>query len=692
MRRLPLPPWARVAAALAASALAAPPAVAEVVRVVVDRREEVLGGRPWGEAGAYERLVGRIHFAFDPASPANAAVVDLALAPRNGDGKVEAWAEFVVLQPREPGRRRGVAWVEVSNRGGMASLRYFNRATGGGADPEDAADFGDGLLMRQGLTLIWVGWQWDVPDVEGLLRLHVPFVRGPGGEPVAGLVRSDWVVDEPVAVLPLSHRGHRTYAAADPSDPANVLTVRDGRDAPREVVPRERWQLLAPSDGPEAGRLTLLRLEGGFEPGRIYELVYRAQDPRLVGLGLAAIRDVVSYAKYALDSPFPAQRGVAFGVSQTGRFLRHFLYQGFNVDEGGRTAFDGMLVHTAGAGRGSFNHRFAQPSRDAHRYSAFFYPTDLFPFTSRPQRDPVTGAEAGLLDATPPAHRPRVMVTNTGYEYWGRAASLIHTSVDGRQDVEPAESERIYHLAGGQHFVAGFPPPEEARVEGAAAWRGDPVDFLTTLRALAVRLVAWVADGTEPPPSAYPTLARGTLVPTAGVALPAIPGVTPPAAAHVAYRADYGPRFATEGVVERQPPELGTAFPSLVPQVDGLGNEMSGVRGVELRVPVATYLPWSLRTGAPGGADEMRDFVGMIAPLPRDEAARVPGDPRPSLASLYGSKGGYLMRVEAALTDLVAEGHLLPEDVAAARQRAVDLWDWAERVAPTAAAEPPPGS
>ena len=693
MRGLPFAPWARVlAAALAATALVAAPAAAEVVRVVVDRREDVLDGRPWGDAGAYERLAGRIHFAFDPANPANAAIVDLALAPRNGDGRVEAWAEFVVLQPKEPGRRRGVAWVEVSNRGGMASLRYFNRATDGGADPDDPAHFGDGLLMRQGLTLIWVGWQWDVPDSEGLLRLHVPFVRGPGGEPVVGLARSDWVVDEPASVLPLSHRGHRTYPAADPSHPDNVLTVRDGRDAPREVVPRERWQLLAPSDGPEAGRLTLLRLEGGFEPGRIYEFVYRAQDPRLVGLGLAAIRDVVSYAKYALDSPFPAQRGVAFGVSQTGRFLRHFLYQGFNVDEGGRTAFDGMLVHTAGAGRGSFNHRFAQPSRDAHRYSAFFYPTDLFPFTSRPQRDPLTGAEGGLLDATPEAHRPRVMVTNTGYEYWGRAASLIHTSVDGRQDVEPPERERIYHLAGGQHFVAGFPPGEEGRLEGSAAWVGDPVDFLTTLRALAVGLVAWVADGTEPPPSAYPTLARGTLVPPAGVALPAIPGVTPPAAAHVAYRADYGPRFADEGVVDRQPPELGPAFPSLVPQVDGLGNEMSGVRGLELRVPVATYLPWSLRTGAPGGSDEMRDFVGMVAPLPRDEAARVPGDPRPTLASLYGSKGGYLMRVEAALADLVAEGHLLAEDAPAARQRAVDLWDWAEQVAPPAATEPTPGS
>lgn len=675
-------------AVLALSTVA--PAAGEVVRVVVDRREDVLDGRTWGNAGAYEMLVGRIYFAFDPAHPANRNITDLALAPRNGEGRVEAWAEFVALQPKERGRRRGVAWVEVSNRGGKASLRYFNGASGSGPDPAEPGDFGDGLLLREGLTLVWVGWQWDVPDREGILSLHVPIVRGPDGEPMQGLVRSDWVVDEPVDVLPLSHRGHRTYAAADPADPANVLTVRDGRDAPREVVPRERWRLLAPSEGVEAGRWTMLGLEGGFEAGRIYEFVYRAQDPRMVGLGLAAMRDVASYAKFGLDSPFPVRRTVAFGVSQTGRFLRHFLYQGFNVDEGGRTAFDGMLIHTAGAGRGSFNHRFAQPSRDAHRYSAFFYPTDLFPFTSRPERDPVTGAEAGLLDATPPEHRPLVMVTNTGYEYWGRAASLIHTSPDGRRDVAPAEGERIYHLAGGQHFVGGFPPAADARLHDARAWIGDPVDFLTTLRALAVRLVAWVAAGTEPPAGAHPTLAEGTLVPPSGLALPAIPGVEKPAAAHVAYRADYGPRFATEGVIDRQPPELGPAFPSLVPQVDGLGNEASGVRGVELRVPVATYLPWSLRTGAPGGAHEMRDFVGMVAPLPADEAVRAAsGDPRPSLEALYGSKGGYLLRVEAALAALVEDGLLLEEDVDRVRQRAVDLWDWASSVAPARADEPP---
>jgi len=679
---------------IAAGLVSPRPAAPEVVRVEIDRRELILGGRAWGEAGAYEKLVGRVYFSFDPANPANAAIVDLGFAPHNGDGRIEAWAEFMVLQPADPARRRGVAWLEVSNRGGKASLRYFNRALRGALDPTRAEHFGDGLLFREGLTVIWVGWQWDVPDGEGLVRLHVPVARGPGGTPITGLVRSDWVVDEPVDVLPLAHRGHRTYPPADPTDSANVLTVRVGREGERRVVPRERWHFVARAEGIEMGRLTAVALEGGFEPGHIYELVYRAEDPRLVGLGLAVVRDMISYAKYDLDSEFPVHYGIAFGVSQTGRFLRHFLYQGFNVDEGGRTAFDGMLVHTAGAGRGSFNHRFAQPSRDAHRYSAFFYPTDLFPFTSRSERDPVTGMEDGLAaDPDRRAHWPKVFYTNTGYEYWGRAAALIHTSPDGRSDVEPLEGERIYHLASGQHFVGPFPPREsplgddgaefaatgrEQADAGPPVFVGNPLDFLLTLRALAVRLVAWVADDEAPPPSRYPRLDRGELVPVEGLAFPRVPGVRVPRVAHVAYRADYGPRFRSEGIVDVQPPSLGPHFPVRVPQVDGLGNEMTGARSLELRVPVATYTPWSLRERPP--TDELRDFVGLYVPLPFDAAQRARWhDPRPSLRELYGGLRGYMDAARRAASTLVDEGLLLPEDVEGALAAAEARWMWADQ-------------
>jgi hypothetical protein len=651
------------------------PVGGEIVRVVVDRREVVLNGREWGEFGAYEKLTGRIFFAFDPAAPANAGIVDLALAPRNAAGRVEAWADFMVLQPRDPSRRRGMAWLEVSNRGGKASLRYFQRATGGGWDPTDEAHFGDGLLMRQGLTIIWVGWQWDVPEQDGLLRLHVPAVRG-AGEAIEGLVRADWTVEEPVQELTLGHRGHKAYALAAPDHPDHVLTVRDGRLAERQVVARELWSFVADGNGVVSG----IAVEGGFEAGRIYELVYRARDPRVVGLGLAAVRDVMSYAKYGLHSEFPARLGIAFGVSQTGRFLRHFLYEGFNVDEGGRKVFDGMLVHTAGAGRGSFNHRFAQPSRDAHRYSAFFFPTDLFPFTSRTMTDPVTGWQDGLMARTPEGARPLVFYTNTGYEYWGRAASLIHSSTDGLVDVLPLSNERVYLLSAGQHFVGSLPLPEQGDAPSSAppVFRGNPLDFLLTLRALSVGLVEWVESGVEPPPSAYPTLSAGTLVPPGGVAFPPVPGVEHPTVIHEAYRADYGPRFLAEGIVSRQPPELGEPFPSRVSQVDGLGNEVAGVRSVELRVPVATYYPWNLRgEGASANPAELTDFLGTLVPLARsEEERRAWGDPRPSLEALYGDRARYMRHVVAAVQDLAAAGFLLAEDTGVASARAAELWDW----------------
>ncbi len=391
-----------------------------------------------------------------------------------------------------------------------------------------------------------------------------------------------------------------------------------------------------------------------------------------MGLGLAAIRDMISYAKYDEESAFPVARGIAIGISQTGRFLRHYLYEGFNTDEDGRMALDGIMAHTAGAGRGSFNHRFAQPSRDAHRYSAFFYPTDIFPFTSRTQTDTVTGWTDGLFARMREEHRPKVFYTNTGYEYWGRAAGLIHVSPDGAGDVAPFENERIYHLASGQHFVVRFPPPERSRMADSPGYRGNPLNFLLTMRALLVRMVEWVSDGTEPPPATHPRIADGTLVPIDQIRFPHIPGVPFPTVAHEAYRSDYGPRWS-QGIIERQPPDLGAAFPVLLPQVDSLGNEMGGVPSVEIQAPLATYAPWNLRAGFAGGTTELTDFFGTYIPLPRVPDA---SDPRPDIGSLYGNRAVYLALAARAADSLVDRGFLLPEDSDRAIRRAAEQWDW----------------
>ena len=652
-----------------------PQAAADVAEVEVLSRTDVLEGRPFGEAGAYEKLEGVVRFAWDPANPANDRIVDLDLAPTNIDGNVEAVANFMVLQPKDPAKRSGVGLLEVSNRGGKAVLGLFNR-TLFSRSPVREADFGDGLLMEMGLTVIWVGWEWDVPARRDLLRIEVPTVRDADGSTLYGYARADWVVTSPTSTLGLGHRSQQPYPVARPGDDGNVLTVRAGRDAPREVVPREKWRFARRGPDGLAMSPDTIYMEEGFTPGMIYELVYHTKDPRVVGLGLAAVRDTISYAKHDEACPFPVDVGIAYGVSQSGRFLRHFLYQGFNADEKGRIAFEGMFVHTAGAGRGSFNHRFAQPSRDAHRFSAFFYPTDIFPFTSREETDPVTGTTDGLLAGLSPEHRPKVFYTNTGYEYWGRAAALIHVSPDGTEDVAPLENERIYHLASGQHYVSRL-PPDQARIgPEARAWYGNPLDFNLTNRALLGHLVAWVTEGTSPPESRYPTIASGTLVALERYQFPEVPGVRAPGVAHTAYRADYGPRFESEGIVDKQPPELGETFPVLVPRVDEFGNELGGVPTVEIRAPLASYTPWSLRIGMPGEEDEMRDFVGMILPLPRIERGQEEGDARPPIEVMYPGREEYLERAREEAKALVREGWLLEHDVDAAVERAGATWDW----------------
>ena len=666
---------------LVAALVATPrPAAARVVRVVIDHREDIAGGRPFGTAGAYERIVGRIFYAFDPANPHDRQIVDLRLAPRNARGEVEAWGDFIMLRPKDPSRASGVALIDVVNRGGM-TVGVFHLGADRRASPDDSAFYGDALLLRQGLTIVMVGWQWDVMPGGGRLVFHPP-VAGDPTHPITGLVRSDITIDQQTMVIPLGHRVGASeaigYPVALPNDPANVLTARDSETGPRTVIPRTQWRFARDSSGIVVDDPRHVYLTGGFSPGKIYEVVYRAADPYVVGTGLAAVRDVISWLKYD-DSTNAAPRirwGIAYGVSQTGRFLRHFVYQDFNVDERGRTAFDGVFAHTAGAGRGSFNHRFAQPSRDAQPYSTFFYPTDVFPFTSPIEADPVTGLRDGLLAHADRAHLPRIFYVDGGHEYWGRAASLTHTSADGSTDVGFLPNERRYVISSVQHSSPGaWPPAPGTRLAGTDAYRGDPNDQRLALRALLVSLVGWVKDGAAPPASKYPTLATRTLVAPTAVAFPTIPGLPMARHPHDVFRLDFGQRFRTQEIVDIEPPKLGAPYPVLVSQVDSIGNDLGGIRTVELRVPLATYFPWQLRTGYPAAQDRLVSFQGTFVPLPRTEVERQrTGDTRPSIERLYGSEQVFLSRVDDATRALVAERFLLPDDVPTARARMEDVW------------------
>ncbi|NOY37082.1 MAG: hypothetical protein GXO83_05860 [Chlorobi bacterium] len=645
---------------------------AKVLEVQVEKRTPVLQGKTFGGAGAYELVTGKIIFGVNPKNPANTMITDLEFAPVNREGWVESIANFAVLQPCDPEKASRVMLVEVSNRGGIFSMRYFNGATHRGLDPDDPECFGDALLLRQGITVVWVGWEFDVPDKPGLFRLKVPVARKADGGSVTGLVRSDWTVDKTVQVLGLGHHAQIPYPVADTGDKRNVLTVRNGREAPRRVVPRNVWSFAGLEDGKPVPDRTHIYMKKGFTAGKIYELVYVAEDPPVVGLGLTAIRDIVSYAKYDPGALFPAKYGIAAGVSQTGRFLRYFLYQGLNRDEDGRKAFDGMMIITAGAGRGSFNHRFAQPSRDAHRYSAFFYPTDVFPFTGRSQTDALTGITDGLLAHLDEPFRPLTFYVNTGYEYWGRAASLIHTSVDGKKDIEPLSNERIYHICSGQHYPGRFPPQTFHDTAGIRLYRGNPLNFYPAYRALLVKLTEWVAEGKEPPASSYPKLKNGTLMRMEEMIYP-VRGLQKPSGTEVAYRMDYGPRWK-DGIVDNQPPLRGKAFPVFVPATDSFGNEVAGIRNVEVEVPLATYLPWNLRWGYPAATGEMTDFSGTFIPFATRENPS--GNPEFMVQDLYPNEKNYLNRVDISLEKLIRKGFLLEEDIPAVKERAGILWQW----------------
>jgi hypothetical protein len=467
--------------------------------------------------------------------------------------------------------------------------------------------------------------------------------------------------------MPLADRNHLPYEVADPASAR--LTVRSRHNGVRETIPATQWKFSGSRE---------VSMAAGFDPGRIYELIYTAQEPSVVGLGPAAIRDLIAFLKHdggpmlLGDQPRFMKRAIGFGTSQSGRFLRTLVYQGFNADEKGRKVFDGLWPHVAGAGRGSFNFRFAQPSRDAQPFGNFFYPTDLFPFTDLEEKDPLT-KETGSLLATAIKQKvvPKIFYTNGAYEYWGRATSLIHTSADAKVDLPVAADTRIYFFTGAQHGYGSFPP-----ARGTTRYVANPLDYRFQMRAMLVAMNRWITDGTEPPKSAYPLLAKDALTPVAGLKFPSIPEIKVPYRALTAYRVNYGPEFHTRGQITIEPPKTGEAFPVLVPQVDSDGNEVAGVRLPEIEHPLGTYTGWNFRDASIGAPDEMIAFTGSWFPFARTKAERTKNkDSRASIEERNGAKQDYLTRVNQSARALAAAGYVLERDVPQLNERAARMWD-----------------
>jgi hypothetical protein len=647
-----------------------------VTALDVHTRSLVLEGRPFGATGAYEKLAGTLRLAVDPGAPGHAVVCDLDRAPRNAAGLVEFAADFALLRPADPARGNRGLLLDVPNRGRKVALGMFNSAVRV-PDPTTAEDFGNGFLMRHGWTVAWVGWQPDVPRVDGLMALDVPRAGG-----VSGLVRCEFRPNTPVDVLPMADRYHIPHPAAELDDPAARLTVREHGGAAATAVARTSWRFARRVGDRLVPDASHVHLEGGFAPGRIYDLVYRAVDPPVVGLGMLAVRDAGAFLRWgaaAAGNPCAGalERAYLFGVSQSGRFLRHLVYLGLDADEAGRLVFDAIVPHVAGARRGEFNMRFGQPSLNAQESVG-----SLFPFTEAVQSDPVTGQRDSLLARmTARGRRPRILTINTSAEYWRGDASLVHMDVEGRHDVEPPADSRVYLFAGTQHTPGTLPPPPADPNTGSRGTHAfNVVDYAPLLRAALVNLDRWVRDGVAPPPSVFPRLSDGTAVTGESTAarFATIPGVRFPDRLARPARLDFGPETA-RGIVSELPPKVGAQYPSYVGAVDADGNETVGIRPVEVAAPLATFTGWNPRHPEQGAPGDLMQMMGSTLPFARTPAERTQrGDARLSIAERYASPPDYLAAVRAAAEALVAARHALAEDVEAMVDRAGQRWDLIE--------------
>jgi hypothetical protein len=660
------------------------------IRLETTDRVPFAAGMAFGATGGYERITGRAHFRADPAAPAWQGITDLALAPRDADGLVVYTSEFCILKPVGSGLGRRRILFDVINRGDKRALQFFNDAEGSNA-PLDAAHAGNGFLMREGYTVAWLAWQGDILPGDGRMSLALP-VPGMAADPVTGPYRAEFIADGPgVVAFPLSGNGFTHIHPPLSLDTASARFTRRARESDaREPIDPGAWHFarkgpdgtIEPCATGEASAATHCLLPAGFRAGWIHELVFTARDPLVQGLGFTAVRDFLAFLRYGVvddagqanpvrSNEAGIERVYGWGRSQSGRFLREFVYRGWNADSAGRRVFDGIFPHVAGCGRVSLNTRFAQPGRYPRAHEDHCYPSDQFPFAYGLTTDPFSGIADAILKR--PDTDPLVIHSQTSSEYWQRRGSLVHTDAFG-EDLPEHPRARVFCFSGSQHraYPAGVP---EA---GPHRHPSNPLDTAPVLRALLAALDRWATDGTPPPASCVPRRADGTLVHPAAVkaAFPVIPGVTCPGQGNRLFPLDFGPDAAA-GIVRREPPAemRSREYAVLVPAVGADGNEVAGVRTPFLQVPLATHTGWNWRSAQSSDGAECHalcSIIGSWLPFARTAAERAAtGDPRPSIEERYASAWGYGARIARAGYDLVDARLMLEEDVGRFVERAV---------------------
>lgn len=608
---------------------------------------------------SYEVIDGVMTFALDPAAAGNQAIADIGLAPVNGQGLVEFTADFRLLVPSANIANGSLLYV-VNNRGGPS-----------GAPAEFPAD----PLYAQGFTYLLTGWINELEADGERLLLNAPLV-GSQAQPVTGLVRYEVIVGQQSDSANIAGDGHLAYEPTGQGMAGATLTHRVNQLDPR--IPIERSQFSLDVSWP-TGRnqpLVTLRLAGGLQPGHIYELIYEARNPVLAGAGMAGIRDSVALLRHGAGENgelaaqlaslgLPAiERTIALGNSQSGRLLRLFLYGGLNEDLAGRQVFDGVIPVIAGAGFGMFNNRFAMPTRTNGQHENLLYPNDFFPFTYGLSTDPYTGRLDGILRrAMASGTVPKVMHIQTANEYWIRGGSLPHTDPSGQVDADIPDNVRFYTIGGSQHGSGDGVPRPSATTQLPR----NPNLWAPISASLQVAMHQWLAEGIEPPASRYPRLADGSLVPShlpSGEINPRawqpLPGIAHPKDMYRVALADYGERWQEQRIVDRHPLASSDYYGVLVPAVDGNNNDFahSTILPPLTRVPLATFVPWNLRSPASGAETELARLAGGYVPFA--SSAAQPGDPRDTLAGRYRSFDDYLALYTAATDELIRERYLLP--------------------------------
>jgi alpha/beta hydrolase family protein len=669
MRRTPIVPLM-----IGFALVAALPQVTEakVVRFVVEQRAPFAEGAAFGETGAYERLTGTAYFEVDPNDPLNAVIVDLSLAPRNARGRVEFSAPFFILKPVDLSRGNHKIFYTANNRGNDALLNAKTKADVGLND----------FPLRMGYTLVDAGWQGDIVATATKLVANLPIATQPDGSAIVGRMRVEYndrnMKRDGAFTLNLEgDPAFRSYETADTNPAHSTLTVRDAVDGPRIPISPDRWSFGRCPEG--RGSLTRsafdICLFDGFRLDKLYELIYPAKNPIVMGLGFATTRDVASFLRYDLRdeagslNPLAAgganaiRRVYATGASQTAGYLRDLVYQGFNEDESHRRVFDGIIPTIAGTIRVFINVRFADPNVYAdqdvtHDYLLSSYP----PFTYAVTTDPISGIRDGLLKR--PATDPLVLHIDSATEFWQLYASLNVIDAAGQAVPIPQNVRLYFNSSTGHGFTTSgllTPPP------GRLARCANPTPTATgeVMRAMLVAMDAWADRGIEPPPSTYPRIEDGTLVPLADAAraFPDIPGSKATSLVNEMDQLNFGPTFGpTGGVITLQPPQVGQRYPILVPKPDADGLDIAGIRSMQIRVPLGTSTGWNVRA-AGHREPTLCGLTGSFIPFAKTRAERTAnGDPRRSLEERYTDANGLVRAVERATRELVERRFLLQED------------------------------